>query len=523
VTDRRNSKKISEFVSQTAVPDDGFITFVYNGQNFKISQEQYLAQFGVTGTIVQSGAITGVPVLNKQATVNNIRNVEPATGIKASVSPQNGLKLETDLLKSTSGVQVLVNETTAPKIRALVAGSGIAIADTGDNIQVSVTAAPVSSKTVIVNQLSDFPPAISGVITLESDTDYLVSADISTSNRFVLQDLTSLRGADIVISNITYTGTGTMFTAVDATCKVSAIQCNFPTGTFCDIRDSSGNEGTSTFILDRVAAIGATGGTLTSLNGFQILQSTFAFTTNGFATAGINWTNLSFKGFRAFQFAGKFIDMGIVTFDRPLFNDFSMDLSAGTYGISGLPSSGNIKAGGLGIILTGRASGAGTLLENIVSTDALWTFGHNDDIADSKTDGLLSMQANATPTTITVTGTPVLVAGTWAVEGTPSRMSGTTGGRLTHEDGRTANLTITSTVTIEPVSGAAQVMAAYIAVNGSVVANSKGTASAAPGNPASITVPWAANLAPSSYVEVWVANDTGTTNVLVTSAKHRVG
>jgi hypothetical protein len=132
------------------------------------------------------------------------------------------------------------------------------------------------------------------------------------------------------------------------------------------------------------------------------------------------------------------------------------------------------------------------------------------------------MQNNATPTTITVTGTAVLAAGTWVVENT-SRMSGTAAGRLTHDDARDADLAITSTVTIEPVSGAAQIMSVYIAIDGVPITNSQGSASAAPGNPASITVPWGGVISPGSYVEVWVANDTGTTNVLVTSAKHRVG
>jgi hypothetical protein len=329
------SKKISEFVSGTVVPDDGQLTYVQNGQNFKISQSAYLAQLGVTGSIQQSGAVTGVPVLSKQATVNNIRNIEATTGVKASVSPQNGVKLESNLLPGGAGVEVLINETTAPKIRSITGTSGINVAAAGDAVQISLTGTPSSSKTVIVNQLADFPPAISGVITLEPDTDYFVSADIITSDRFVLQDLTSLRGPDIVIGNITYTGTGVMFTAVDATCKISAIQCNFPSGTMCAISNSSGNEGSDTFIMSSVAAIGASGGNFTSLNGVQCLQSTFAFTTNGFTTTGTQWTNLSFSGFRVFQFAGKFMDMGATTFDRPLFENFSMDLSAGTYGISG--------------------------------------------------------------------------------------------------------------------------------------------------------------------------------------------
>lgn len=515
------STKISDLVAITSVDDSGLLNVVQNGQNFKISQADYLAQFGVTGSLVQVGAPTGTPVLDTQGTVNGIRNLEGSVGIKTSLSPQNGLRVQTDLLTATTGVPVLFNETTAPKFRSLIAGSGMNVALAGDNIQISLSGTPASTKTVIVNQMADFPTAVGGVRTLEPDTDYFMTADLSTADRFIMQSSTVLRGPDILIGMLEYTGTGIFITAVDATCKITAVQVEALSGTFCAISNSAGNEGTTTFILDRVSVAANEGGTLTSLDGHQSLQSVFTFITNGFTYAGTGWTNLNFDGFRVTQLAGKFVDMGSITFDRPLFNNFSMALSAGTFGISGIASSGNINAGGVGIITIGRTTGAGTLLENITSNDALWTFAHNDDIPDSRTDGLLSLQGNATATVIAATGTPVLVAGTWVVEET-GRMTGTTGGRLTHDAGAAAKLPITASVTIEPVSGGSQSMSVYVAVDGTEVANSQRTATASPGSPVSITVPWQENLASGAFSEVFVANDSGTTNVLVSSAIHRI-
>ena len=70
-----------------------------------------------------------------------------------------------------------------------------------------------------------------------------------------------------------------------------------------------------------------------------------------------------------------------------------------------------------------RASGAGSLLDGITVDDEKWQFDLNDDIADSRPDALMSMQGNATVTTIAVAGTPVKVAGTWVVEA-DSQMKG---------------------------------------------------------------------------------------------------
>ena len=49
-----------------------------------------------------------------------------------------------------------------------------------------VTRVPAASNVVIVNSMSDFPTAVSGVITLGDDSAYLVSANLSTANRFVM-------------------------------------------------------------------------------------------------------------------------------------------------------------------------------------------------------------------------------------------------------------------------------------------------------------------------------------------------
>ncbi len=230
------STKISEMVSITSVNADGSLTVVQNGQNFKISQSDYIAGLGVTGTIVQDGAVTGTPVLDIAGTVNNIRNLENGSGVKASVSAENGITLEHNFIPGSSGTPVLIDETTlTPTILNIVAGTGISVARNNGAIQIATSAVPTSNNTVIVNEITDFPAAVTGVITLVSGTDYFLTNDMSTANRF---DISAgnivVRASDPSIVTLEYTGSGDMFTSVNGgSIRLRDIALNCAAGRCC--------------------------------------------------------------------------------------------------------------------------------------------------------------------------------------------------------------------------------------------------------------------------------------------------
>ena len=129
--------------------------------------------------------------------------------------------------------------------------------------------------------------------------------------------------------------------------------------------------------------------------------------------------------------------------------------------------------------------------------------------------------ASGFPGFSSVAGTPVLVAGTWVVE-LDSQMTGTTGGRLTFDPERPGKLPITAQVSVAPSSGTNIAMAAYVAIDGTIVANSKGEGTASSGSPTSITIPWQRAFSNAQFLEVFVANEDNTTDLLVSSAKLRV-
>ena len=124
----QGSKK-SEFVQQNTVLANSYLDYVVNGSNYKISYDNFVANLGVTGSIIQTGANTGSPVLDVDGSVNKIRNIESGSGVNANVSAQNGIVLSHNFTANADGLPILLNTTAAsPTIASIVAGSGISVA-----------------------------------------------------------------------------------------------------------------------------------------------------------------------------------------------------------------------------------------------------------------------------------------------------------------------------------------------------------------------------------------------------------
>jgi hypothetical protein len=375
---------------------------------------------------------------------------------------------------------------------------------------------------VVVNVLADLPAPVSSVITLADDTEYLIGDDISLgTNELVMGDGCAVSGIESVAVTLTYTGTADMFTILNDTARISdlTISCasgrviNFSDNTDTLFRMTDCTVSCSTFGLFNSG--GASGSTVRFTN-----VSPASITSSGCTITG-SWNTWLWEVSATNLTGGSLFNFGTATFDAIVLDLILANLGAGTTLITGAASSANINTGGTAIVTRMLTSGAGTILSDVTVDDALWNFFHNDDIADTRPDGLLSMQSNATATVIAVAGTPVLVAGTWVVERS-SQMTGTTAGRLTYDGGKDATLPITGSFTVEPASGGAVNISIEVAIDGSVVPNSKRTANSSAGNPASITIPWQEIFATATFVEYFVTNETSTVNILVSSATGRV-
>lgn len=514
----RDIKK-SQFVQQETIPAGSTFDFVINGFNYKIPVEQMIAAFGTTGTLEQLGDVTQTPVLSKSGTVNRIRNIEDGAGVKASVSPKQGIKLDHNFSTGDAGIPVLIDSAaTSPVIRNLVAGLGVGIASDGDNIQISVTGLPIASNIVIVNEMTDFPSAVLGVITLADDTAYLLSAKLTTANRFILGNNTVVYGADSAVSSLEYTGVDTMFTSTGTNSKLTFTDLSCPSGKLFDI--SSTGEGVFQFVNVTVPSCDRLG-SIANLAAMQITDCAI----DEIKTAGIDFsgTSVLFVGSRnLFNItAGSVFDFGTSVFTAGWTMDTSFaNLGAGTSFLTGLADSGNIAVGGLGSLLNTRFSGDGIPLDTITDRDARWYFLANDDIGDIRTDALINFSGNVTPTTINVAGTPEKIGVTWEIQAV-SQFEATTDGILTYVGPKKAKLPITISITSEPVSGITKDIRFHLFRNG-VDINADQGATLDSGKPMNISLIWGIEFDTDDFIELYVSNESDTVNVLVLSVVFRV-
>ncbi len=133
-------RKKSNFSAQTVIPSGATFDFVYNGTNYKITVEDMIAAFGTVGTLSQLGDAAETPILKQTGTLNEIRNLEDGSGVKASISADGGAQLDHNFSNGSGGTDVISGITeTAPVVKNIIGGTGITITDDDNGITISLT------------------------------------------------------------------------------------------------------------------------------------------------------------------------------------------------------------------------------------------------------------------------------------------------------------------------------------------------------------------------------------------------
>ena len=521
----QQGRKKSLFPSITNIPSDATFDFVSGGVNYKIPITDLLTSLNVTGAIKQTGNTLATPVLDVQGNDHLIRNIEDGRGIKTAVSPENGIKIEHNFKTGTGGAPVLINADDAqPTIGNILAGQGVSVAATAAGVQIALSETPVTNKTVIINEMADFPQSVSGVRTLQGGTDYYITDSLTTSDRFDVNAGNILfRSADAAITTFTYTGNNSLFTGNDVSLTIEKITLSAPSGSCWNITDTTGAAIFKVFNASVINAktVGSIGGSsfgAVQINDCllsEIQDDGIVFSGNINALLGI--TNIAL------------IQSGAVyNLDDAEFNTINIDgnlavlQGASSYFMAGLTASANIKGTGLGSVINTRIRGAGTPLLNITPDDASWTFAFNDDIRDTRTDAMASLQNNAEETTISAANAIVKAntLNTWVDEGT-SQFTVDNTGRATFDGTKPTRLPITIAATVEMASVGDRLVATYVAINGVAELKSVAPMTASDDGQRMVTI-WQHTFTPGDYVELYVANLTDSTNMTVTDAVLRI-
>ena len=227
-------RKKSEFIQQGTVLANSYLDYVVNGTNYKISYDNFVANLGVTGSIIQTGAVTGAPVLDVDGSVNKIRTIENGSGVLANVSAENGIKLSHNFVNDGTGTPLFLSTTAdQPVFASLVAGNGIALTSTDNYVTIaqvgvaeyanvsmhgnstetviSSTATPVKvAGTFVVGDESGYTGDTTGKITHNGDTarhiiNAIISMTVASGTNHTVSMYIALNGSIVSTTKTTTT------------------------------------------------------------------------------------------------------------------------------------------------------------------------------------------------------------------------------------------------------------------------------------------------------------------------------
>jgi len=376
---------------------------------------------------------------------------------------------------------------------------------------------------VVVNSLSDLPAPDAGVRQLVNNKHYHITANLSDSNRIALGLNNTITCNSVFAPVWTYTGTGVMFTGVDVDVHMPNLRLNAPNGTVFDM--SSPTSGGNTFygqgiIIESCVKVG----TFNDLGGVDVSNGTAADADDGITIQGsTNWSIFSFNKFAMFSTSATFIgfDFGTSLHKTLELNDLVLRGPTGAIGIKVAANSANLREGKLATVTNGEFDDIDIPLSVGDTCDIRWNYKDNSGIPDSVSDALLAFNGNTLETTITTVDTPVLLNAVWTVERS-SRFTCTTGGRATFKAERAGFFPIDISIGIISVGGTPIDASVYLALNGSIIANSVVSAAISGSNAETLSIPWQKELSEDDYLEIFVEDNTGTNNIIGEWAKLRI-
>lgn len=370
-----------------------------------------------------------------------------------------------------------------------------------------------SDNVVFVSNKSDFPEAVNNVITLEDNVTYFISSDVDLEgDRLVSGSDTTIIGGSS--ENCTLTSTG-----LNALTPLLTIEYTTPIRniSFKDVGTAIAVDGTA-----RTVALDWTGVNFLNVPTIGEINTcdNFIYTKGAFLNSG----GLSLTG-----------TIGTVAFNQSLFDCDSentvFDLQAGLEitrrfrviwspfvvlsGETGISLNASATIPNEGVILdTCNFAGGGTYLSGIDFQDNKALFVKNVGIVNSSEVAQYYMNGNATVTTVSQSGDTYKVLGTTTNGALTSKFTHSNN-RATYVGSISRSFFVTATLSVE--SGNNNEIGIYIAKNGVVLTDSEVYITTNSGGRAeAATVQTLVELTANDYIEIFVENDTSTSNITVT-------
>ena len=369
---------------------------------------------------------------------------------------------------------------------------------------------------VFITQESDFPTQDATTITLEANTQYSISQSFSTAKNFICQSGSSFTCGSIDGPTVSFTGTGAMFSGTDVDFYIHEARIDPGiTNEAYNFTDTIGGQKKFLHFLVQVNNC-ARFGTFTDMLNVQIENSNSPNANDGVVFSGTSGVIFSFTKFALTSTSSSFkgVDLGTATATIIEFSNLFFVAPSGAFGVSGLANNGNVPTGRLAMVANCEFLGGMTDLENITSDDTRWLFSNNNPTKDTFPDALLSFRANVTETVISAANTPVIVNATW-VENQVSQFTTTSAGRATYQGEKALPAPIDVSAGLISSGGGSIDVTLYLALNGTVISASGVQNSISGSDAQTVSIPWQTTLNEDDYIEVFVENNTNTTNIIV--------
>tara|TARA_R110000803_G_scaffold13482_1_gene37876 strand:- start:23264 stop:24532 length:1269 start_codon:yes stop_codon:yes gene_type:complete len=393
--------------------------------------------------------------------------------------------------------------------------------NSNENILNTETLAKTFSTAVIVKDSTDFPAPASGIITLMDNTTYIIDGIVTITDKITFGAGNSIISLDANSNELNYTGVGVMFTTDNNSVHITNVSLRCATGTLLSLTDTAPLK-ESVIELARVQVRECDHvGTITDVKQFRYYQNVYEdIKTTGHVFAGdIEQIYCGQTDFVNNSLTPTY-DLGTVTSDLIWFVDYQANLTnAASTLITGLADNGNLNAGGFGQVIVGLHLGAGTPFVGVSPEDSEWYFQALNDTPATQSVALLSLDGGVAETVISGVDAPVKVNAVWTIN-KDSLYTVDTNGRSTYTPSRRVSGSIDVVLGVKSVTGNADA-AIYIAINGVVVTPDIPVAVTI-NKPVELSTIWNHDFMQGDYVEVFVANETNTNNLVVTSGIIRV-
>jgi len=359
---------------------------------------------------------------------------------------------------------------------------------------------------VLVKSASDFPAPVGGVITLVTGTLYEINGAVTLSSKIDLSGC-SLTGRDLFSDKLIYTGSAELFTGSNVG-DISNLTLTANAGSVFNINAGGSN---NNFLIRNCNFVGSNNiGTLQGVGGILYISNIGYFNnTNGFTFQNDNFVylNNSFWDISNHNVYEKFV--GVFNIIEILGGNciVSSGNAAKAISITGITSltNGSIKS----VLFSGTDTYISGSFSNAWEVEGYGLNTEKDNVAT----GNLYVSTIAS-TIIATINTPVKVAGL-TTSANLFRATSPIDNRLTYIGTRTRSFKVSCSLTASAASNN-QVFSFYIAKNGTILPESKQTFKLTNNTDQnSLTISCTVSLAVNDYIEVWVENNTSSTDISV--------